>query len=250
MEMKDLQDKHAGKMCFIVGAGPSLRSVNASLLSNYITITVNSGILKVPDCDYFLSDDIGVKHWNYWHDHAKNGKCIKLLYEDKLKAEAGHFDPQKVVFFKHKWWFQPPKSYNLPDGLIMTKDANLPIIGARTSVGSAVHIAYIMGCDPIVLLGCDCCYGPRNIRYFWQFPGETPAHRINGERVFCHANSGKMNNKCVDHHCVEFTQYWARLAKINAGTANIIYASEGGILRCFPVMTLNEVLEKYRDRIR
>ena len=248
--MKDLQDRHAGKMGFVIGASPSLHNVDPNLLKDYVTITVNSGVLKIPNCDYFLSDDIGAKWWNYWHDTVKHSNCIKLLFEDKLRSEAGHFDPEKVVYFKHKWWFQPPRKYNLPDGLIMTKNAELPIIGARTSAGSAVHMAYIMGCDPIVLLGCDCCYGPKNLRYFWQYPGETKAYRINGEPVFCHANNGKMFNKTVDHHCVEFMEYWTKLAKINQGTCNIVYASEGGILSCFPVMTLNEVLAKYGERKR
>jgi len=199
---------------------------------------------------FFLSDDIGVKWWNYWKDTAKDSNCIKLLYEDKLKTEAGHFDPEKVVYFKHKWWFSPPKSYNLPDGLIMTKEAELPIIGARTSVGSAVHMAHIMGCDPIVLLGCDCCYGPRNLRYFWQYPGYPKVYRINGEPVYCDNNKGKMMKKPVDSHCVSFIEYWNKLAQINEGKCNIIYASEGGLLNCFPKMTVSEVLEKYGDRIK
>ena len=56
--------------------------------------------------------------------------------------------------FDHKSWFSPEdKSYNL-DGLKLTKQE--PIVGARVSMGSAVHLAFLMGCDPIVLLGNDC----------------------------------------------------------------------------------------------
>lgn len=242
--MKSLYNKHFNKMAFVIGAGPSLRFINNDDIKDYVTITVNSGILKLPECDYFLSDDIGAHWWNYWHDTAPKSNCIKLLYEDKLKRFADHFDPKQVVYFKHKEWFTPPNKFYLPEGLTMTKDPTLPIIGARTSVASAVHVAYIMGCNPIVLLGCDCCYGPENCRYFWQYPGFKKAYRINNEPVFCETNGMKISSKMVDYHCVEFIHYWNKFAKINKGKCNIISASDG-LLKCFPKMEIKDILKEY-----
>lgn len=249
MILKELQDIHNGSMGFVIGAGPSLHFQDLSLLKKYVTISVNSGIIKYPECDYFLSDDIGVKHWNYFHNEVKNGSCIKLLYEDKLQHEISHLKKEDVILFKHTWWFSPEnKQYNF-NGLEMTKDAEKPIIGARTSVASAVHFLYIMGCSPIVLLGCDCCYQGGK-RYFWQFPEEKKAYRLNGRPPFSTPNKGKKRGQPVDSHCCDFDNYWNHFARVNAGKVDIIYASEGGILECFPKMTLNEVLLKYEDKVK
>lgn len=247
--LKGLENKHKGAMGFVIGGGPSLHFQNVSALKKYVTISVNSGILKMPECDYFLSDDIGAKHWNYYQTTAKDSKCLKLLYEDKLKDCVSHFRAEEVIFFRHKWWYSPETEETNLAGLEMTKDALAPIIGARTSAASAVHFLYIMGCDPIVLLGCDSCYR-KGKRYFWQFPGEPRAFRLNGEPVFCSANKGLHKGQPIDSHCRDFDNYWKQFAKQNKDRAEIIYASEGGIIDCFPMMTLNEVLEKYSEKIK
>jgi len=246
--LKSLENKHKGKLGFVIGAGPSLHFQDVTPLEDYVTITANSGILKIPDCDYFVSDDQGVRVWNYYRDIARDSRCAKILFKNKLSDAVDHFRREEVYLFGHKTWYSPSEKKYYPDGLVMTKDADAPIIGARTSQASAVHWAYIMGCDPIVLLGCDCCYDSYSKRYFWQFPGETKGFQYNGRPVFAKADKGRKNGKPVDTHCIEFIEYWKQFAKTNKSRANIIYASEGGVLDCFPKMTLKEVLERYGDR--
>lgn len=247
MELKNIAERHAGKMAFLLGAAPSLHFQDLSPLKDYITFTVNSSIMKMPNSDYFVSDDQGIRFWNYYKEDLLPSSCIKLLYREKFDKSDLPFNRDRVVFFDHKWWFSPPDKYNLPDGLILTKDPNAPIIGARTSVGTALHLAYIMGCDPIVLLGCDCCYVERK-RYFWQFPGEKEAIRFDNQITHLNPNRGQRNGKMIDSHCRHFEEYWTKLAEINAGKINIVYASEGGILDCFPKMTLIETINQYGDR--
>lgn len=247
MVLRDLQDKHKGQAGFVVGSAPSLHFQDRSVLNDYVVFAVNAGILACPECDYFVSDDEGAIDWNYYKDMARNSRCIKLLYETKLSKHVDHFRKEDVVFFKHKTWYDPNKKIYPDGGLIMTKDAEAPIIGARTSLATAVHLAYIAGCDPIVMLGADCCYRD-NKRYFWQFPGEPKAFRVKGGHVFSTPNRGRKDGKPVDHHCVDFIGYWKQFADINAETANIVYASEGGILNVFPILTLKEVITQYGDR--
>jgi hypothetical protein len=129
----------------------------------------------------------------------------------------------------------------------MTKDAEKPIVGARTSMGSAVHFAYIMGCDPIVLLGCDCCY-LQGKRYFWQFPNEPRAFRITHEPVFSTPNAGTFDGKQIDTHGRDFIIYWANFAEKAAQVGVNIIDASGGVLTCFKKMTLPEVLKVYADR--
>ena len=250
MELKDLQDRHKGKMGFVVGAGPSLHFQNVEPLKDYVTIAVNSGLVKVPFCDYYLSDDIGSKNYFYYLNLLPTLSCTSLLYEDKLSKYASHLKQERIVWFKHKWWFSPKdKKYN-PEGLLLTKDAEKPIIGARTSLASAIHIFYILGISPIVLLGTDCCYGindPRK-RYFWQYPGEPRVARITGEPTFAMANAGIRNGYPIDSHCRDFLAYWDAFVEQNRNTTDLhIINASGGILEAFERMPLEDVLEKYKD---
>jgi len=247
MKMQDIQDIHSGSIGFIIGSGPSLHTQDVRPLENYVTIAVNSGILKMPDSDYFVSDDQGIRSWNYYRQTLKSSKCKKLMFEDKLSDSVEFFGEDEVALFKHKTWYDPKSKKKYPGGVDLTRDASLPIVGARTSMGSAIHCAYIMGCDPIVLLGCDCCFSGRK-RYFWEFPGERKAIRVDGRPNNWSPKRGK-DGKVQDRHCLDFIDYWEDFSNANKDV-NIIYASEGGALDVFPKMTLLEVLEKYSDRLK
>ena len=247
MKLKELENIHSNKLCFVIGAGPSLRYVNFDKIEKFITIAVNSAILKSNNFKYFVSDDWAVSNYNYFQD-LKDINCINLLFRDKLKGRVSHLDKEKVVWYDHKCWFDPGAGKRYPEGLVLTKEADKPIIGARTSTGSAIHLAYIMGCNPIVLLGNDCCF-ENGRRYFWQFPGEKKASKVSGGIQPWLPNRGKIKNKCVDKNSVDFLEYFEVLSKQTKKQGiNIINAS-GGILDCFPRMSLEEVLEKYGDRI-
>jgi len=253
MNLKELQNKHKGQMAFVAGAGPSLRLVDPKLLKDYVVFTANSAILKFPDCDYFVTDDEGVCTWNYWIHTVKNSRCTKLLYEKKLKDRVDHLRPEEVVLFDHRQWATPNNRGELvyhKENLKLTEDAEFPIIGSRSSQATALHWAYIMGCDPIVLLGHDCCYEGRN-RYFWQFPGETRAIQYQGF-VESNPNRGFIKDKPVDKHCVAYDLYWQHFAEVNpdAAKGRIIYVSPNGILDVFPKRTLEEVLEQYKERTK
>lgn len=247
MKLSDLENRHIGQMGFVLGAGPSLHFQDVAPLRDYVTIATNSSILKVPDCDYFVTDDTAATEWNYWKENVRRGRCLKLLYETKLKDHVSGLSEEDYLFFKHKTWYEPSTKKYPAGGLIMTKEATSPIIGARTSLATAIHWAYIFGCDPIVLLGADCCY-KNNKRYFWQFPGEKKAVRYDRQPVWSTPNKGKKEGQPVDQHCVDFLDYWQQFADVNVNKTNIIYASEGGILKCFPTMTLKDVIDKYGER--
>lgn len=252
MSLEEFRNKHKGKMAFVAGAGPSLRHIKPETISPYVVFTANSGVLKYPNCDYFVTDDDGVCTWNYWNKTVRESRCTKLLYEDKLKSKVSNLRPEEVRLFKHRQWATQTKNgleYH-KENLRLTEDPNYPIIGARSSQATALHWAYIMGCDPIVLLGLDCCYEGRN-RYFWQFPGEPKAIQYVGS-VESNPNQGLLKNKPVDKHCVAYDLYWKHFAEVNPEALNgrIIYVSPIGILDIFPKMTIEDVIIKYGERLK
>jgi len=237
MKFRDLKDIHKGQISFLCGAGPSLHSTDMTLLKDHISIAVNSGVVKAKECDYFVSDDIAIKNWSYYTDLLPTLDCIKLLYKDKLEGNCSNLS--NVVLFEHTWWYSPAtKTYNM-DGLKLNKTG--PIIGARTSMGSAVHLAYIMGCNPIVLLGNDCCLKDGK-RYFWQYDGEEKTHRVRG-RSF----SSKTQNLGFDRGA--FEEYWNTFFEVNKDIlgkeVDIIDGSDSA-LSCFPKMTVEKIIEKYK----
>jgi len=237
--MEQFVDIHKNELCFIYGAGPSLHFIDCKPLEKYVAFAVNSGVIKTKRCDYFLSDDIGVSKWSYYTELLPKLNCKKLLYKEKLKHYHSHLD--NVFLFDHTWWFSPfDRRYNY-DGLILNKTG--PIIGARTSMGSAVHFAYIMGCNPIVLLGNDCCLKDGK-RYFWQYPGEDAPHRVAGEKF-----TNQTQNLGFSQQ--DFVEYWTCFGQMNkkiiGKEVEIIDCSES-ILDCFMKMNVEEVLKKYGDK--
>jgi len=249
MRISSLQDKHKDeKLIFVSGAGPSLHAVDPKIINDYPIITVNSAFPKFKDARklYFLSDDVGVKNYNYYVNILPHTRCIKLLYKKKLAKYAQQFDPEEVVWFNHKWWYSPKDKSTNPTGLVLTKNAEEPIVGARTSLGSALHFAYIMaGADTkIILLGSDCCFLNRH-RYYWQFPEEEKVFRVTREPIFSRPNKGTHKGYPVDSHSMDFLKYWDAFAEQNKDTDVHIINASGGIMDSFERLPLDEVLDKY-----
>jgi len=229
VKLSDLKNKFKGETIFIVGSGPSVHYINTSLLKDKVCLAVNSGLLKYKEIDFygFVSDDQAIRHWNYYK-LLEEMDCVKFLFKDKLGKYSKNFS--NVCLFKHKNWFSPPVTYNEPDGLMITKEE--PIIGARVSSGSAVHISYVLGAKRIVLLGNDCRLRNKK-RYFFEYPGEESGYRTNGDNSF-------IINKKAGFNQIGFIKYWHKLAEINKDI-EIIDASDSA-LSCFPKMTLEEII--------
>lgn len=237
---------HKGTPCFIAGASPSLRHIDCNTLKNCLVFAVNSAVLKFPSANYFVSDDAAITSWNYWKVAYANTSCTKFLYRKKFVA-LDLPERDDIVFYDHREYATHDSQglvYHL-DNLVVYSDASIPVIGARSSVASAVNIAHIMGCDPIVLIGHDCCY-EGNKRYFWQFDGENKAVEARN-RVYSTPDRGTINGSPVDGHCVDYKLYWQHFMQVNNDKINIIDASSNSILNTFKKSTIADVLYKYGD---
>ena len=240
------QNLHQNKLGFLIGAGPSLRNIDQSLLDKYVTMTVNSSIIYKPNCDYFVSDDWSVSNWSYFMRDLAQSECIKFLYNKKFQGRAFHLKQHQICMFDHTWYYEPStKRYNMK-GLIMNNDCNKPIIGARTSLASGLHLMHIMGCNPIVMIGCDCKMNDGK-RYFWEYPGYHKPVRLDRRNNFpdhIRVSEGKKQ-------CKEILEYWLLFEKMNKNiSVNIINATSDSDLEIFPKDSIDNVLSKYGDRIK
>lgn len=220
--------------CFILGAGCSLAQQDLTPLSKHVTIGVNSGYLA-HEAKFYVSDDSAVRHWSYFYSDLKKSKSsIALLYEKKLADTADWFGLRSVVF-KHK------NGYDLTDTYSHTVKEN-HIWEARTSVGSAVHIAHIMGCSPIILLGVDCCRVDGQ-RYFWQLPyWKKKPKRNDGVKIDTYVRT-KIRGIESDKDLQSILQYWNMVAaKLNERKTEIFNASPISLVTSFPKVKLKDVV--------
>ena len=244
LNLCQFQNIHKDKLGFIIGSGPSLKDVKPEVLSPYVTMTVNSSILFDKSCDYFVSDDWSVSNWSYFIRDLAHSSCIKFLYNKKFQGRSYHLRQHEICMFDHTWYFDPKtKKYNMK-GLVMTKECNAPVIGARTSLASGIHIMRMMGCNPIVMLGCDCrMMGDK--RYFWEYPGFTKPVRLDKRSVMPSNVKIAIGSK----ECQDILEYWKLFKKMNENCdTKIINATQGSALNIFEQDHLDKILEKYSDR--
>ena len=246
-KLDQLQDLHKDQPCFVVASGTSLHGQPIKELKDSVCITINAGIAKAPFADYFLTDDHDIQYWNYWNDILPNNDSKVLLYQRKPWSPINHIHKDRIYWFDHKCWYDNITDKYYADGLLFTKEATEPLIGARNSAGSAVHLAYIMGCDPIILLGCDCCFVD-NKKYFWQFEGEPKVEKsLLGPPALMNPvyKTADYNGFTVDAYFFDFLKYWKALSKqAKEQKINILNAS-GGALDCFENIDIYDAIDKF-----
>jgi len=229
--LEETNGKHRGQSCFILGAGPSVHFLDRSLLKGHVVIAVNSGYCAYPQADYFVSDDHETAKWNFFSNDLKKSETTVLLYEDKLKDVAYLFG-ERAILFRHR------KGYHITDHYLHD-DPKLHICQARTSLGSAIHIAHIMGFEKVGLLGVDCCRLEGH-RYFWQFWKDQPK-RTDGhgpDKFVKIQHQGRQS----DTDLVNIISYWHTRGEEMNKKIKIFNLSEISTIKIFPKITLKEFL--------
>jgi len=243
MHINELENIHKDKRCIILASGPSLHHLDIqNIKTDDIVIAINAGIVKYSKSQYFLSDDNDVQNWNYWDTILPQCEAKLLLYKDKPWQKISSIRYERIIWYKHKCWYDLFKNIYYDDGLELTKEAHLPIIGARNSSGSAIHFAYIMGCNPIILVGCDCCFKDDK-KYFWQFEQEPIVKRLKNKDTIPINPIKKINynGKQIDTCFLEFVEYWNALSKQCDKYKIKIYDASDGALSCFEKMDIKNI---------
>ncbi len=157
----ELINKHEGKSCIILGAGPSLydfcQSFHFKESLNHVLISVNSSFMTLakfnldPEKHYWVSNDTLCRRWTYWGDVEKS-KCTKVVRDSWWKYRKVI---DNVLFFSPR-----PTS----EGAINPKDEGLCYC---SSVPSSIDLALQMGCKKIFLFGVDQ-NDSKGYHHFWQ----------------------------------------------------------------------------------
>lgn len=146
--MKLIEGAWANQPAYLVGGGPSLKAFDWSLLEpKKNIIVVNRAWKDVPHADIFFTEDHRVISELWGHaPEWKAWKGLKVLHalDPKFREEALAVDPTLHVIDRNgqsKFW-----SHRFEDGLSYSSNS---MIGA-------LNVAFILGANPIYLLGVDC----------------------------------------------------------------------------------------------
>ena len=154
MTLQEFKGRHKGKQALIAGCGVTLSQVNPDEFKDSIIICVNDSLLHFPKADYFFATDTYVTKEKAIYEVNRKVKDV-IVCED-LHGYQKEFGVEDERF--HKVFRKP--------GWVM-KDDDLRLIQGMDAVQCAVHFAIILGCSPVVLVGCDCKQIDGK-HYFWE----------------------------------------------------------------------------------
>ncbi len=228
-----LKDRHKGQKGFVIGCGPSLSASDLDLLRSEVTLASNRIDLAFGDTqwrpDYFAISD--------WVLFPKIKRSLSNQYELILGGPdmPGRVNGSRIV--RWHWRGQPHQQPNGDGSYCFSNNVGEGIWSGGTISFDLLQIAAHLGCNPIVLVGCDHEYlgeqgiDPRSImeapdvqNHFdsdYRKPGEhiRPACLNLMTRAFRHA------------------QAWAE-----ANDIDIVNATRGGSLDIFQRVELESML--------
>lgn len=204
----------AGKPCFIIGGGPSLKDFNWSLLKGHRTIGVNRVFEKF-DPTIIFSMDTRYLRWildgkygaeaKQKFDKSKAYKCWLCTYRASLPAEVFI-----VKVFR-----------NYTKGFKAFKTSQAEGIGHGNNSGyAAINLAVCLGARPIYLVGFDMSHEKN--RTHWHDGHPRPQTQLVIDNFIRHFNNA--------------------LPAIKKTGAEIINLNPESGLKCFPRRPLKEVL--------
>lgn len=180
----DLANRHSGETILVLGSGPSLLRCPPPI-KDYTTIAVNWGwaLWTVGGPDYLL-----------WSDHQKllGGRTSRprgLVWAPELIRYSTWlvYGPQLRRGKAAGWEAAIP--WDGPDAWRRRRATRGRYEGfalAGSMAHSAVHAAFYLGAEDVIVCGCDCQDGHQGRSYWWSEPG----HRVTTVRQFATYQDG------------------------------------------------------------
>ncbi|OHB57730.1 MAG: hypothetical protein A2173_03790 [Planctomycetes bacterium RBG_13_44_8b] len=238
--LENLRNRHSGKLCFIAGAGPSLRYLEPEDAEKHIMIAINSSIIKFPKAQYLFTCDPGLTILHAWQV-LKGMKCHIIIGQpDGIKEGFGAYHNREGGDYKAN--IDPERFirvYRRPDtNNLVFKPDDKKIVFGWSSAHCACHLAYLMGCRPIILVGCDCGK-EQDKRYHYDFEGHEQyrdyVENPDNEKYFARETD----------ILYSFVNYWNKIGSDNPNV-EILNCSNAIIPNIQPAK-LQDVLKKYGE---
>jgi hypothetical protein len=145
--LKQMENTHAGKRCFIIGNGPSLRQTDMSLLRNEFTFGLNRIYLLFPELGFSTSCLVAV-----------NDMVI-----EQCADEIRTLSIPRYLTWRARYWFRPDPNITYLDTDFtgeedFSSSVNGRIFEGFTVTNVALQLAYHMGFSEVILVGVDHNY--------------------------------------------------------------------------------------------
>jgi len=142
--LEDYRDAHAGRRCFILGNGPSLRRTDLSLLRDEFTFGLNRIYLLFPELGFPTTYLVSIND----------------LVLEQCAAELRSLELPKFVTWRARRWFKAD-----PHTLFLDTDFTGPenfsgeatrrLFEGQTVTFAALQLAFFMGFTDVILVGVD-----------------------------------------------------------------------------------------------
>ncbi len=144
--LAELQDRHRGKRCFLIGNGPSLKQTDMAKLKGEFTLGTNRIYLAFPkkefDLSYYLSvNDLVIEQC------AQDIQCLPMPRFISWRGRKW-VKPQDNLFFIHTTY----------TGEKFAKDIRGRVWEGGTVTYTALQVAYYLGFSQVILVGVDHNY--------------------------------------------------------------------------------------------
>lgn len=150
LRISDFKNIHKNEPCWIIGNGPSLNTMDLSVLAGRITFGMNSIHLGFDAFGfkptYYTVEDNFVAEDNAQAINALTG-MTKFIPEDLTYCLRINHDCCPVDFKRH---YKPYPQFS--------DDCARVVYWGSTVTYLSIQLAYYMGCDPINLIGVDFSY--------------------------------------------------------------------------------------------
>ncbi len=230
-EFAKLKNKHAGKRCFIIGNGPSLRIEDLDKLNTEITFAANKIYLAFDKTNwrptyYAVTDDLVAKQ-NYHEINNLSGftkffPChAKTLWGTPFN-DAIYF---RYIYYQNRYP-KPPRF-----GLNPLRK----IYAGRTVLYAFIQICCFMGIREIYLLGVD---------FNFSEPSKKNGRILisEGESNHFHPNYRKPGEKWAEPKLNQQKKAFEEAGKaVEKMGGRIFNATRGGKLEVFPRVNFNEL---------
>lgn len=262
-ENKELENRHKGKRCFILGNGPSLNNIDFKKLSNEIVFTVNQlpehPLFQELQSNYHVITDLQAFGLRYARDKLTPGFTKYSLNLIKSLAQKGK--PTLIVPYQTKKILQRTgiteilkikyicQYKEFIDGY-QSSDLTKPVSNFPGVTLTAILCAIYMGIAEIYLLGCEqtaiidvleCALGNK-IKYGHAYAEkEKDSMEETGYRILADSRGIKIYLRCeyVIHETFEQLNHYCRKKGVHLYNLTVPTLVSG-----IPKRSFDEVIQK------
>ena len=254
-----IKNTKTGKLCFIMGNGPSLKNIDLTSLRNEETFVVNTfwnhERYKDIDPKYYVLTDTKIfpqpgqvpETYNNWNRVVvEKSNVVNSCPKTKFFLDIGtkDFIESSKIYPKNEIFYLMLSGY-FKDNHNFDIDISKPIPRTKNVILAALIIAVYMGFEEIYLMGCEHDYlaHPRLYAGFKHFYEQKPLDQDNKEEAAYYTLDVMPYEEHIVQSLILFKNYRLfkeRLAKTNPNV-KIYNATPNSFLDVFPNIKFDEI---------